>query len=554
MIIKNWIRNLKMSEYSKYIRSLQRNKSDDCYIKIFKNFHFLDSLCAIAKKSWELDASTRDAFHIEKQEDINQELIYINQFVLAYLANILIISGTTNYKSLSLAKFTKQEMICFCSSYFNNLSEPFTQDKNPDDFFIRINYEQFEYNICEAYCIARSIELYSHITNKLNLGLDTYFQDNTELTIDTYFKIAYIIYLLSQVFGPVFKEQEAVEMVTKHFSNISENDVKSFLKLNCSNVEHLREIDKERNKNCHRGSKYKYNFFKEFPIIKITNDKYIIPNKNIYLKQIFDIFWKFEKYIGDSFREKYFDKIFDEYTGILLKNIFEENNVTKISYNKKGKQSEFFDWCVFDAKNKIVYAFECKGYQLSIANIITGDISKQYIPKFIDKPISQMFNRIQDLESQQYSELNDLQEYEVIPIGVYYDIPFASGNIHEKRIAKILNDNSLNSKLSSSRKQISKIIKENKLEDLKHFNYYLLSIEDLELLHAAVQDNENLRNLKNILLQMKQKDTDMERFETLIFEKTEDKIIKIPYLDDIFLNFDKGIMQQIKSELEDNNS
>ena len=53
---------------------------------------------------------------------------------------------------------------------------------------------------------------------------------------------------------------------------------------------------------------------------------------------------------------------------------------------------------------------------------------------------------------------------------------------------------------------------------------------------------------------MKQKDTDMERFETLIFEKTEDKIIKIPYLDDIFLNFDKGIMQQIKSELEDNNS
>ena len=233
MIIKNWIRNLKMSEYSKYIRSLQRNKSDDCYIKIFKNFHFLDSLCAIAKKSWELDASTRDAFHIEKQEDINQELIYINQFVLAYLANILIISGTTNYKSLSLAKFTKQEMICFCSSYFNNLSEPFTQDKNPDDFFIRINYEQFEYNICEAYCIARSIELYSHIANKLNLGLDTYFQDNTELTIDTYFKIAYIIYLLSQVFGPVFKEQEAVEMVTKHFSNISENDVKSFLKLNC---------------------------------------------------------------------------------------------------------------------------------------------------------------------------------------------------------------------------------------------------------------------------------------------------------------------------------
>ena len=67
-----------MSEYSKYIRRLQRDKSDDCYIKIFKNFHLFNSLFAIARKSWKLDASTRDVFHIEEQEDIKQELIYIN--------------------------------------------------------------------------------------------------------------------------------------------------------------------------------------------------------------------------------------------------------------------------------------------------------------------------------------------------------------------------------------------------------------------------------------------------------------------------------------------
>lgn len=543
-----------MSRHSKYIRSLQRNKSDDCYIKIFKNFHLTNTLKTIAQISWSLDASTRDIFRIEKQEDINQEAIYVNQFVLAYLANILIISGANNYKILNLGDFLPYELMCFCSPYFNNLSEPLITDKNFGNYFIRLKAEQFDYNICEAYCIARSVELYCNISNGLGLGLNKCFVDNTQLTINTYFNIAYIIYLLAQILGPVFKEREAVEMVTKYFPNILRNDVEAFLRLNSSDIERLRIIDEEKNKICHKGSKYKYNFLKEFPIVKITNDKYIIPNKTIYLKQVFDIFWKFEKYMGNSFREKYFDKIFDEYTGKILKSIYGENNVKKVTYSKRGNNSEFFDWCLFDSENKIVYAFECKGYQLSINNIITGDISQQYIAKFINKPLSQMFNRMQDLYSNNYNKINYLKGYEVIPIGVYYDIPFASGSIHEKQIINILDDKNLSSKLSESHKQISKIINTNKLEELKKFNYYLLSINDLELLQGVVQQNKDLLNLKNILLQIKEKDTNMERFEKFIFKKVENKIIKIPYLDDIFSDFDKGITLQMKEQLENKNS
>lgn len=537
-----------MSEYSKYIRRLQRNKSDDCYIKIFKNFHLFNSLYAIARRSWKLDASTRDVFHIEKQEDIKQELIYINQFILAYLANILIISGATNHKSLNLENLTTQEMMCFCSPYFNNLSEPLHKNKNIEDYFVRLNFEQFDYNICEAYCIARSVELYSNIASNLNLDLDKIFLSKTKLTIDIYFKIAYIIYLLAQIFGPVFKEQEAIEIITKYFPNISQSNIESFLWLNSSNIEHLRTIDKDRNIICHRGSKYKYNFFKEFPIVRITKDKYVIPNKTIYIKQIFDIFWKFEQYIGTPFREKYFDKIFDEYTGNILKSIYEKNNVEKITYTKNRTLSEFFDWCLFDHENRIVYAFECKGYQLNIKNIITGDIGKQYITKFIDKPISQMFNRIQDLNSNKYSEINYLQKYEIIPIGVYYDIPFASGCIHKKQIASILNDSNLNNKLSKNNKQINKIIQTNQLGNLKNFNYYLLSISDLELLQGAISHNKDLQNLKNVLLQMSKKNTELEQFETFVFEKIRNKFIGIPYLDNIFQTFDNGIMSAIEKQ------
>jgi len=547
MIIKNRTRALIMNEHSKLIRCLQRNKCDDCYIKIFKNFHLTNTLKAIANRSWKIDASTRDVFHIEKQEDINQEAIYVNQFVLAYLANILIISGTTNHKSINLGDFSRYELMCFCSPYFNNLSEPLISDKNIDNYFIRLNFEQFDYNICEAYCIARSVELYRNISNSLRLDLNTYFMDNTQLTIDSYFNIGYIIYLFAQILGPAFNMQQATDMVIQYFPNIHKSEIEQFLKINSSNIEALREIDRNRNSICHRGSKYKYNFFKEFPIVEISNDNYIIPNKTLYIKQVFDIFWKFEKYIGNNFRENYFDKIFDKYVGNILKNIYGEINVKKLTYEKKGANSEFFDWCVFDEQNKIVYAFECKGYQLSVSNIITGDIGKQYITKFIDKPVSQMYNRIDDLKSGKYQEINHLQNYEIIPIGIYYDIPFASGCIHEKEISRILDDD-LTKYTTEKTKQINRVMSTNNIEQLKNFNYYLMSIDDLELLQWAVQENQELLQLKELLLKMKNEDIETERFEKVVFDNIKSNPIKIPYLDNIFFEFDNGIMPQVEKQ------
>lgn len=536
-----------MNEHSKLIKSLQRNKSDDCYIKILKNFHLTNSLKTIANRSWKMDASTRDVFRIEKQEDINQEAMYVNQFVLAYLANVLIVSGSNNHKSVNLGDFTRYELMCFCSSYFNNLSEPLISDKNFSNYFIRLNFEQFDYNICEAYCIARSVELYSNISDNLGLDLNTCFINNTQLTIDSYFNISYIIYLFAQILGPAFKMQQVVDTVINYFPNIHKSEVEQFLKINSTNIENLREIDKNRNLLCHRGSKYKYNFFKEFPIVEISNDNYIIPNKTYYIKQVFDIFWKFEKYIGNNFRVNYFDKIFDEYVGNILKNIYNTKNVKKITYKKNGGISEFFDWCVFDEQNKIVYAFECKGYQLSVSNIITGDIGKQYITKFIDKPVSQMYNRIDDLKSGKYQGINCLQNYEIIPIGIYYDIPFASGCIHEKEISRILDDD-LTKYVTEKTKQINRIISTNNIEQLKNFNYYLMSIDDLELLQGAVQENQELLQLKELLLKMKNEDIETERFEKVVFDNIKSNTIKIPYLDNIFLKFDNGIMPQVEKQ------
>ena len=540
------------NEHTKCIKNLQRNKSDSCYINVFKNFHFLNTLVAISKKSWSLNASTRDEFNIKKQEDIRQDKIYVNQFVLAYLANVLIISGAHNHRNLSLEKFTPDEMIGFCSSYYNNLSEPFLEDKNIDNYFMRLNYEQFEYNFCEAYCISRCIELYSNITNEISfdISLNKYFFDKSGLNIEKYFKIAYITYLLCQIFVPVFNKKDINNIISTYFSDITEQDVDNFLSTNSTDVLKLRMIDKSRNTNCHPGYKYKFNFLKEYPIVKVSQEKYIIPNKTIYLKQTFDIFWKFEQFIGNSFRENYFDSIFDKYTGKILKNIFNDYNVQKLTYKKKGNSSEFFDWCVIDDKNKIIYAIECKAYQLNIDNIISGDIGNQYISKFIDKPIAQMYNRSKDFYSKQYIELKFIQDYELIPICIYYDIPYASGFMHKKQILEQLNSDGLKDKLTKSHKQIQKVMSSGEINNLKQFEYYLLSISDLELLQGAVCIDNNLKNLKNVLVQMNKDNTDTNRFEKIIFDILERDIIRIPFLDNIFSDFDQGIMQKIDSKVK----
>jgi len=106
------------------ISTLLKDKNNECFINFFKNFELKSSLSVISNASWSIEASTFYAFKNIDNSIISQIKTYINQFILAYLANILLISSDSKHKKLSLKNFTIKEFATICSCYLNNLKEP----------------------------------------------------------------------------------------------------------------------------------------------------------------------------------------------------------------------------------------------------------------------------------------------------------------------------------------------------------------------------------------------------------------------------------------------
>lgn len=523
------------------INTLLKEKSNECFINFFKNFELKSSLSVISDTSWSLDASTFNAFKDINRDMLSQIKIYVNQFILSYLANILLTTSDNRHKKLSLKNFNIRELMTICSCYINNLPEPIIEDKNIDEMLIRARYEQFKFNICEAYCIARPYLFYNKYDNELKLGLNKIFYEKTNLTIDRYFHIAYSIYLIlcTHCINSTFYKRDLIEFCKNPEILIFEDEINNFLNTCSCSIDEFKSYDKDKNSD-NIGSRYKFNVLNQFPIIKLSNNEYSIPNKTIYIRQICDLYWKFDNNFieANKFRESYFDKIFDLYVGNLLKRIFGNNNVEKRTYKKGGSDAEFFDWVVKDTKNDAIYMFECKGYQLNIDNIKTGTLGSQYSTKFINKPIAQMYNRINDLaDNSKYSELNDLRKFaKQIPFAIYYDIPYASGDIHKRNIKNIIESNNFSTKyVTKGNSNIKKIIENNQLSDFQQFKYYLLSIEDLEILEGVHSNNPD--SIIKIFEQLDEEEKYLEKMEYILTKKINTDLIKVPILDEVFLEF-----------------
>ena len=512
------------------VKNVNRSKESkpDCLYKLFKNFNQTDALIFVAKHSWSKDASTYEALSVQ---NLNQYEIYTAQFILSYYANMILISSS-NSKALKLSEIDVQHFMVLGGVYINRLNEPLLVNNDSNAFFIRTNFEQFAYNICEAYCIARPYYLYVTLSKNLNLGLDKIFLEYSNIDIENYFKMGYTIYLMMITYGAVFTKKQLCDSMA-HF-NISEMDSENFLKINSARVNQFKEQEQEKN-NSNPYSKNRFNLLNKYPIVEISKNRYVVPNKTIFVKQIFDIFWKFEeeldkrveKKLGKRFRDNYFYKLFENYVGDILKKTYGKNNVKKINYKKKGTDAEFFDWYV--EEGNIVYLFETKGYQLNSTNDIkTGNIQEQYHRKFVDKPICQMYKRIKDFSSNLYPELSIFKDKQLIPIAIYYDIPYISGNIHKAGIESTINNNY--SKIAES-------LKEPDLENFKNFKYYLLSVDDIELFNAT-QKHKKIK-LYDILNKMETFDGELNKFDSLIREmmNIENDKIKITFLEDIYLKF-----------------
>lgn len=481
-----------------------------------------------------------------KQNRLQDTLIYLKKtkktlpkiFVIPFLACRAIMSGGNDYRN---GNFNVQNIEYAFDKYFK-FKDPFLVDDELEDFFIRTYFEQFTFNICASYTIARNYyifhklsegENYKFKANKIDydISLQNYFIQETGLNIHDYFKLNFIIYAYINKYD-IFDEMTFIKYINTYENQINSGEhisIESLIKylniLSCD-YKKFREIyDKNNN---HLESLYIKNAFNPLnvhPIIKTQYKNYVVPCEITFIRKSNNLFWFFEELIDKNkldeekvFRNKIFDKLFENYVGDLLKNIFGNAKVQRIE-NYKSANDEFFDWIV--EEDNLVYLFEAKGYQLSIANSQTGEITKQILDKIIKKPLGQMFKRIKDLETGQYPSINQFQNKQLIPIAIYYDIPFVSGDFYKSKMEKLINDPVNVDFIQNA------IGKKNNIEEFKQFDYYLMNIDELE----CYQDIANQKTLSECLERTKITGKLGNSFETVLREIKGSDTLRCQFLE-----------------------
>lgn len=500
--------------------------TEDDFKSVLRRYNLREGLITLGRRS-------NYIFHVHDQNIIARVAYHepstgaiISQFALAYIANILLISGSNDYKRKSISK--RDNLLTLCNSYDNCLTDPaLAKDEkitNQDKFrslMIRMHFQQMEYQFTPRYMMARTIVMFNELIEKVKPDkfkpLPEIFQQETGLSICDYLCLCaaipagsqktatFSIATFSKANIPQLRDVLVEEKIIK-FLNILKADYRKFRKEDASANKELPPI----------FTKTRFNPLMVYPIVETdTNVPYIIPNLVLYTKKSFEgLYWWFHRYFENMRRQydfrNYFGYVFQEYVGRILAGIYGPENVHgEILY---GKGVKFIDWWV--EKDNKVYLFESKAYQFALLSKQTGNtemvISKEM--KKIAKAIEQVYKRIQDIPK--FEELEIFREKQVIPIIVFMDVPFVSSCLYDPWIRKVL----------------GKIEQEKQVSGIKDFPVFLMNIEELELYDEAADAIE----LEDIF--SKYRKNIGESFES-IAEKAKGKVLRNRYLDQVYTDF-----------------
>lgn len=423
--------------------------------------------------------------------------IFVTQFALAYVANLLIVSGGNDYKAKQISN--KENLLTLCNIYGNSIEfpeikikdskEPFTMD----DFIssiVRMYGEQFEFQFNAVLLIARTILIFNEISNKIipqkfNL-LSDIFREATGLSLKEYFYIAMAVWASGNArvaFNKDFLTKANIPALKEYFS---EEKISLFLNLFSVTYSEFRKEDEKMNKNLQPiYTKFRFNPLQVFPIIKTDKEDdspYIMPNTVCYIKRAYGgLYWWFHRYFEErgsqqDFRN-YFGEIFEEYVGKILKEMFGESLVhPEITYLRGKSNCKFIDWWL--EKNGKIYLFESKAYQFALNTKQTGDLELlvNEVKSKIAKSIKQVAERIADIDK--YEELKMLRGKTIIPVIVFMEIPLVSGNIYKDII----------------KKELENIEDKKVITGLKDTKINFINIEELEL-YADVVDKIDIEDV-----------------------------------------------------------
>lgn len=451
--------------------------------------------------------------------------IISTQFALAYLANAIILSGANDYKAKQLGD--KQNLLVLCNLYGNGLVSPEMQRNKSIPFdetdlasaFVRMWGEQFEYQFDTVLLISRNIVIFTETIKKVLPTkfeeLEIIFQRETGLTFREYFFLAMAVFAAAQSTATFRKEVLTEAAIPSMRSLLTDEKVTAFLDILSADYVKIREEDARMNGSLDPVlTKYRFNPLDIYPIIQTDRtglDPYVIPNIITCIKRAFGgLYWWFHRHFEakgnqQDFRN-YFGEVFEQYVGMLLKQIYGEGNVHPEIIYPKGK---FIDWWV--EHNGKIYLFEAKAYQFALRTKQTGSqelVHKEVVSKVVQS-VEQVFNRISEIDT--YDELAVLRGKEIIPIIVFMDMPFISSNLYKKPFLD---------------KEIEKL-ESSGLTGIKAANIHFLNVEELELYHAAIEKIP----LEEVFARYK--DNPAEGF-TSIIAKVVGKRLRNPYLDKIY--------------------
>ena len=245
----------------------------------------------------------------------------------------------------------------------------------------------------------------------------------------------------------------------------------------CTGYQSFREIDKQLNKNLDpRYTKNRFNPLFIYPIIecdaKHYGDRYIVPNLTVFIYCIYaGLYWWFHRYFEQygfhkDFRQ-YFGDLYQEYAGLVLKEIFQGREVHgEVAY---GNGQRFLDWWI-DLDDK-VYLFETKAYQLTLKERQTGmrEAALKSVASKIAEAVAQICRRFKDIEK--YDELAIFRNKKLVPFVLLYSIPFPFSPIYRSWIEDELKIIELRDNLPGLRDFFSSV--------------FLLNIDELEAYDMA---------------------------------------------------------------------
>jgi len=496
---------------------------------VLRRYNLRDGLITLGKKSIGI-FNSKDKNKIGRAVYLDPDTGgYISQFALAYLANILLISGANDYKSKYISQ--KDNLLTLCNTYSNCLIDPALTSAyklNDQDtllsFMIRIDFEQIEYQFDPLYMMARTLVIFNELLSVINPErfepLSDIFQRETGLNIYDYLMLCFLIYAGS-LNTATFDTNKLTNADIPNLKDLlAEEKIVKFLKILKADYKSFREEDSLANEKLDPlFTKTRFNPLLVYPVIetdvKHYGDQYVIPNILAYIKKAYGgLYWWFHRYFEDQGRQQdfrnYFGYVFQEYVGRILKGIYGLENVHgEINY---GNGLKFIDWWI--EKDNKIYLFQSKANQFALLSKQTGDkeiIFKNEIKKITDA-IEQVYKRIQDIPK--YVELKIFKDKELLPFIVFLDIPFITDHLFEPWIKEGLKE----------------IEQEKGIIGLKDFKIFLMNIEDLEYYDEAA----NFIGLEEVFRKIK---IDIGEDFLSIVAKAKGGKLRNRYLDKVYRDF-----------------